>query len=109
MPSSGGAALPPRSEWEQVEGCWLLTSRMAFENVGFSTPVDDLRLLTCADCEQVVLGVQEGGERFFLPHARLLWDDEAAAALKASMPRKEISAAMLQQLGLMQGAKGASQ
>lgn len=87
-----------------MQGCWLLTSRMAFENVGFSTPLGDTRLLTCADCEQEVLGVQEGGERFFLPHARLLWDDAAAAVLKASLPRKEISAAMLKQLGLAPGS-----
>lgn len=100
VPRSGGAALPARGQWEQVTGCWLLTSRMAFENVGFSTLVDDLRLLTCADCEQEVVGIQQGGERFFLPHSRLLWHDGQAAALKARHPRQELSASVLRQLGL---------
>mmetsp|Transcript_1637 Transcript_1637/g.5801 ORF Transcript_1637/g.5801 Transcript_1637/m.5801 type:complete len:146 (+) Transcript_1637:30-467(+) len=101
LPSSGGAALPPREEWEEVRGGWVLTNQMHFENVAFSTPLGDMRLLSCADCEQEVVGAKVAAQRFCLVHGRLLWDDAAAAALKARLPRQELSAAVLQQLGVL--------
>jgi len=44
---------------EKVTWLWHLTNMYDFENIGFSkTTEQNIRYLTCADCERGVLGIQ---------------------------------------------------
>lgn len=44
---------------EALEYFWAVPDMMQFENVGFTNSVDNIKYLTCADCELGPIGYQD--------------------------------------------------
>lgn len=67
-----------------AETCFWSCSMMDFENIGFTHTKDNIKFLTCADCEQEVLGFQDlsNPKVMFVAVERLLYDADKAAELK---------------------------
>lgn len=42
---------------DPLEGWWTVSDMFAFENVGFTHAVNDVKYLTCADCEYGPIGL----------------------------------------------------
>ena len=62
------------SRREELREYWLVSSQMAFENVGVTRGVDPaFRYLTCANCDRGPIGINYFAEpnKFFVAHARV--------------------------------------
>jgi hypothetical protein len=46
-------------ETDLIEGCFQVKDPFAFENVGFSKTVKDIKYLACSDCELGPVGWQD--------------------------------------------------
>jgi len=44
---------------EPFQDFWFVEDMLEFENVGFSNPVENIKYLVCADCEQGPIGFHE--------------------------------------------------
>jgi DNA-directed RNA polymerase subunit RPC12/RpoP len=56
---------------------WLIGDMFDFENIGFLKTVNDVKLLTCADCEREPLGVHvvsEEPKRYLIRTSRLKYE-----------------------------------
>ena len=64
-------------EEEVVTKFWLLTSLMAFENIGVSHLVDNVKFLSCADCEVGPIGWHDVNDRtrFYIAAERVRYSE----------------------------------
>lgn len=46
-------------QYDVIEDCFQLTDIFQFENVGFCHPVNQIKYLSCAECELGPIGWQE--------------------------------------------------
>ena len=62
---------------EMVTSFWLLASLMSFENIGVTKVVDNIKFLSCADCEVGPLGWHDIGDntKFYIAAERVRYLD----------------------------------
>lgn len=67
---------------------------MDFENIGFTHTKDNVKYITCADCEREVLGYQDLSlsvpQNVFVATERLLYDENRAKELKDRNPGQSL-------------------
>uniref|UniRef100_T1H5S0 Guanine nucleotide exchange factor MSS4-like protein n=1 Tax=Megaselia scalaris TaxID=36166 RepID=T1H5S0_MEGSC len=50
-------------ETEEISEFWVVNDMFTFENIGFSNQVDNVKYLTCADCEKGPVGFNIASEK----------------------------------------------
>merc|ERR1711974_340031 len=83
-----------KGEASVAENAFWACNMMDFENIGFTHTKDNIKYLTCADCEREVLGYQDlantSRQNIFVAVERLLYDENRAKELKSSNPAPSI-------------------
>lgn len=67
---------------------WVLTKLMDFENIAFTHTQNNVKYLSCADCEREVIGYQnlDIPNKFFLSYSRVSYDEDKAKSDKQDRP-----------------------
>eukprot|EP01095_Lingulamoeba_sp_RSL-Kostka_P008478 TRINITY_DN2857_c0_g2_i2.p1 TRINITY_DN2857_c0_g2~~TRINITY_DN2857_c0_g2_i2.p1 ORF type:complete len:104 (+),score=31.22 TRINITY_DN2857_c0_g2_i2:146-457(+) len=68
---------------------WHLTNLMQFDNIAFGKTIGISKYLTCADCEQDIIGVQwmDEGNNYYLIQSKVHYDESFAKKQLKDMPR----------------------
>eukprot|EP01096_Ripella_sp_DP13-Kostka_P018022 TRINITY_DN9620_c0_g1_i1.p1 TRINITY_DN9620_c0_g1~~TRINITY_DN9620_c0_g1_i1.p1 ORF type:complete len:160 (+),score=46.83 TRINITY_DN9620_c0_g1_i1:48-482(+) len=95
-------ALPLLKESETTEygTVWVVKNLHDFDNVGVARPAGNKKFLTCADCEEEVIGVQfiDQPGPFYVPHDVVIYDLEESKRLKQQRPRDDFTANIMRAL-----------